>query len=112
MSVYNEIGAGGSVVASCALITFLDQVHTAYGAGDVLYDLRKARLGVLEKIVIKKQRIVQNIKTYGELRILYTDTHNALWNEWDLVSFSVAQALAANYLQDLLSDLNQIDSCN
>lgn len=111
MSTYNEIGTGGATISSCAWIKFLDQLHTIWGAGDIVYNVDKAKRGVLEKVVIKKQTITRNIKTHGQYSVLYTDTFNALWNEWDLVTFAEAQLLSVIYLEQLLVELGKIEAC-
>lgn len=111
MSTFNEVITGGLTIFGCALITFLDELRTKYGQGDIVYNVNKARLGVLEKVVVKKQRIIRNIKTHGKFIVLYFDTFNGLWNEWDLVPLSEAQLLATIYLQSLLDDLSEIETC-
>lgn len=111
MSVFNEISTGGVSVSGCAWFQHLDQLHTTWGRGDILYNVNKARRGVLEKVVIKKQRIIRNTRTQGAFTVLYIDTYNALWNEWDLVPFADAQLLAVTYLQRLLDELDKIPSC-
>lgn len=111
MNTYNEIGTGGATLTSCAWIKFLDQLKTTWGAGDIVYNVNKAKRGVLEKIVVKKQIITRNIRTHGQYSVLYTDTLNALWNEWDLVTFEEAQLLAVTYLEQLLVELGKIETC-
>lgn len=112
MSVFNEIGSGGATVTGCVLITFLDKLHTIYARGDFAYNVNKARVGVLERVVIKRQRVIQNIKTGGLFTVLYVDTLNALWRDSDLVPFSEAQSLATIYLEGLLDELDKIDLCD
>ena len=109
MSTFNEIGSGGVLTAGCVLVTFLDKLHTIYAKGDFAYNVNKARVGVLERVVIKRQRVIQNIKTHGLLTVLYVDTLNALWSDSDLVPFSEAQSLATIYLDGLLDELDKID---
>ncbi len=112
MSTFNETGLGGALIAGCVLVTFLDRFHTTYGQGDIAYNVNKAKVGVLERVVIKKQRVIRNLKTQGMFTVLYIDTLNALWNEFDLVSFSEAKVLATAHIEDLLNELGGIDICN
>ena len=112
MSTFNETGSGGILTAGCVLVTFLDRLHTTYGQGDIAYNVNKAKVGILERVVIKKQRVIRNLKTHGMFTVLYVDTLNALWNEFDLVPFSEDQVLAVAYLEDLLNELGGIDICN
>jgi glycerol-3-phosphate responsive antiterminator len=112
MSIFNETGLGGALMAGCATSTIIHTTHTTYGQGDTAYNIDKAKVGVLEKVVVKKQRVIQNSKTHGKALVLYVDTFNGLWNEHDLVSFTEAQALAIDYLQGCLSDLEPIDTCS
>lgn len=108
---FNEIGSGGAIISGCSLISFVDILYTTFAQGDVGYNVNKARVGVLEKVVIKKQKAIRNLKTHGKLTVLYIDTFNALWNESDLVSLSNAKTIAVNYLQGLLEDLDKIKNC-
>lgn len=112
MSTFNETGSGGASTSGCVLVTFLDELHTTYAQGDFAYNVNKARVGVLERVVIKRQRVIQNVKTGGLFTVLYVDTLNALWNEFDLVPFSEAQVLATAYLEGLLDELDKIDLCD
>ncbi len=111
MSTFNEIGSGGVSGTGCVLITFLDRFHTTYAQGDTAYNVNKAKVGILERVIIKKQRVVRNLRTQGLFTVMYIDTFNALWNEFDLVTFSEAQLLATTYLEDLLEELDKVDLC-
>jgi hypothetical protein len=111
MAVFNEIGAGGSEVAGCAIITYIDVHQTLFAARDIVFNITKAKRGVLEKIVIKKVKIINSKFTYGQFEVMYVDTYNALWNEWDLVSHATAIALSTAYYEDLLVDLDKLKVC-
>jgi len=101
--VYDEMGSGGMIVSGCMAFSHVHYVITTYGPGDMLYNVHKARKGILEKIVIKKPRVVQSAKTYGLAISLYVDTLNALWNEDDLVTYDEAVDLATDYCEYQLS---------
>ncbi len=111
MSVYQETNNGGLVLKGCALIAYKKQYHIAYAAGDIAYNVNKARKGVLEKIVIKQARFFQNKKTLGAFSVIYVDTFNALWNERDLVGHAQAKSLAEYFLLNLLEKIERLDKC-
>jgi hypothetical protein len=68
-----------------------------YAEGSIVYDIKKAKKGILLAIAIKKVNIVGNID--GKITIMYTDTDNHLWNQYDLCSRQEARDLAINYLE-------------
>jgi len=93
-------------------MVFLNNLNTLYAVGDILYYKQKAQFqGVLERVVIKKQRAIRSIATQGKIEVTYVDTLNALWNEDELVFHAEAVTLATVYLEDLLADLESIKSC-
>jgi len=108
--VYDIIGSGGVVGSSCANYTHAHYIVTAYGPGDILYNVNKARKGVLEKVVIKKPQVTQSAKTYGLAIAIYIDTLNAMWNEDDLVPYTSAITFATDYYQSQLDTLDAL-SC-
>jgi hypothetical protein len=109
--IYTATSSGGSEVSGDAAVTKTHPTPTYVGnfvPGDVLYNVAKARKGVLERVVIKSVRAVTNRKTLGVTAVLYEDTFNGLWNEWDLVRREEAIAVILNYqakLQDSLDAL-------
>lgn len=111
MGVFLETSNGGSTVSGCALITYCKVYITAFGPGDIVYNINKAKRGIIEKIVIKNQKIINKSKTNGLFEVMYIDTLNALWNEWELISHSQAITLATRYYEDLLEDAAKIKSC-
>lgn len=111
MATFSETGNGGSTTGGCALITYCKIYVTAFGPGDIVYNVHKAKRGIMEKIVIKKQKIIDRSKTNGLFAVMYIDTFNALWNEWDLVSHSQAITLATSYYEGLLEDAARIKTC-
>lgn len=108
---YTEVGSGGILATGCSGVVYYNNVRTLYGAGDILYDVHKARKGVLQKVVIKGQRVIQSKKTHGLIVALYVDTYNGLWNESDLVQHEQAVLLATAYYEKYLVDLAKLDSC-
>ena len=111
MTTYNELASGGIKLKGCAFEKILESIQTLYGPGDVVYNRLKAERGSLEKVVIKKQRLIKNRNTFNRFVVMYIDTFNGLWNEYDLIKLEEAQILAQDYLMDLLIDLEKINKC-
>ena len=108
---YDEMGSGGVSLRGCGPVTLLHSLVTSFSAGDILFNIKKARRGVLEKVVVKTTRVVANRRTFGAKRVLYTDTLNGLWNEDELVPYQQAVALAEAYYQNMLDTLSQRPTC-
>lgn len=112
MAVYNESISGGAKIRGCGATIIYKRIYTTtYGAGDVVYNVYKARKGILERLVIKRVKTVNSAKTMGLFTVMYVDTFNALWNERDLVPYSTAKSLAEAYYLDQLEDIESIDAC-
>lgn len=111
MATINEIGSGGCSIRGCAIITYIKTYTTKFAAGDIVFNVDKARKGVLEKVVIKKVRVINANKTGGAFEVMYVDTYNALWNEWDLVSHREALELAQEYYEFLLAEAAELKKC-
>jgi hypothetical protein len=70
-----------------------------YQPGDVLFFKNKALVGKLERVAIKRVRLVNNKQTSGVVTFVYQDTLNALYNEDELVNEYVALQLAKEYYE-------------
>ena len=106
MPEFNEAAQGGVIAGGCARPQQKHLETTLFAPGDVAYNLDKARRGTLEKVVVKKQKLLCTRKVAGLQRVLYTDTLNGLWNEDELVDFATARALAMEYQSDLIGELD------
>jgi len=111
MAIYDETSSGGAVLGGCASLVYLKTYITAFGVGDIVYSLPKAKRGVLEKVVIKRLKVLSEQRTGGVFQVMYVDTLNALWNEWDLVSHAEAIAIAKAYYEDLLALAQSLKTC-
>lgn len=111
MAEYTEDGLGGGKVTGCAVITYIKTYTTLFAAGDIVFNVHKARVGVMEKVVIKKQRVINALKTGGQFKVMYVDTLNALWNEWELVSHAQAIEIAQIYYLNLLDEAEKLSKC-
>lgn len=109
---YNEVGSGGAKTGGCVIVLVSHQYVTMFGIGDILYNIHKARKGVLEKVVIKELVPIKQSLTYGQFRVIYKDTLNALWNETDLVDLETAKDLAEEYYEDLLARIAALEQSN
>jgi hypothetical protein len=105
---YDEVGSGGLEAGGCVITSALHPQITAFGVGDTLYSMTKARRGVLEKVVIKSVRSILNKRTLAVRTTLYVDTLNALWNEWDLVPYGTALTLAEEHRMKVQDAQNRL----
>lgn len=111
MAIFNEIGNGGAVPKGCAEVSVDEYVAALYDTGDVVYNIHKARKGIYERVVIKRQKLVNTTATGGIIVVTYVDTLNGLWNEDDLVLLAEAQDLVAIYEADTLAEAEAADPC-
>jgi hypothetical protein len=111
MAIFNESGNGGKIAGGCAVITYIKTYRTAFAAGDIVFNIDKATKGVLERIVIKRPKIINSARTGGHFEAMYVDTLNALWNEWDLVSHAEAIILVQLYYEELLEEAAALARC-
>ncbi len=109
--IYNEVATGGAELGGCSVVVYTDVVVTQYGPGDILYSLAKAKKGVLEKVVIRKQHIVNPIFVHGGLVVYYEDSFHSLWNESDLTTHQNAVDLATAYYELLIAQSEAIKTC-
>lgn len=78
---YTYKSSGNIKFYGCPTILIRKLYPSKFSVGEILYVLRKARLGVLEKIAVKKIYL----KFIGnETIFIYKDTFNSLYNEDDL----------------------------
>lgn len=93
------VGHGNAYITGCTKYKLYLYNIYKYKPGNILYLESKAKIGKLEKIVIKKVRLVGNKQTSGQVRFIYQDTLNALYNEWELINEYDALLLAKNYYE-------------
>jgi len=111
MAIFNENGSSGAQIGGCAIITYVKTYRTEFAAGDIVFNIDKANKGVLEKIIIKRQKIINSALTGGQFEAMYVDTLNSLWNEWDLISHAEAIALVQLYYEELLEEAAALRKC-
>ncbi len=81
-------------------------ITTKFQERDVAYSLKKANKGILYEVVIKKLLLTKTLYTGANFIVIYVDTYNGYWNEWDLVTHAEAINLATIYYLNLLDDVN------
>ena len=108
---YDEFGSGGVGVRGCAAVAEWYPAATRFTVGDPVYYVKKASRGILERMVVKTIRVVANRRTGGRKVVLYVDTHNELWNDYDLVGYADAVELAEAYYEQVVNELNGRDRC-
>lgn len=92
-------GSGSVIVSGCGEYTYAKNYPYLWNVGDTCFLKYKAIKGKLEKIVIKEIKIVTNYEIDGEIRFMYVDTFNALYNEGDLLTQFDAVNLAKQYYE-------------
>lgn len=99
---YNYNMNGGVGIYGCGKVVFKIFRYYKYKPGSVLYLCYKAKIGILEKIVIKQVIPKAGYKNNIYSNALYKDNLNFLYNEDELCSEANAVALAINYYENQL----------
>ena len=92
MATFDEPCQGGTMIGGSVTPTQTQRRQTYFGPGDTAFNRRKARQGVLERVIIRKRKLLWLGRTQS---VLYTDTMNGIWNEVDLVDFRTATEIVA-----------------
>lgn len=97
-----EIRLGG-----CAGYLVEAFLYYDFEIGSIVFNKDKAVRGVYERVVIKDVRFPKTYTNHRrrvckhcDLKPLYVDTLNALWNEEDLISYDQAQRLVSEWQLD------------
>jgi hypothetical protein len=85
---YTFISDGKLRFFGCPVINVEKLYPSKFSIGEILYPIRKARLGILEKIAIKK--VILNFKDSQPI-FIYKDTFNSLHDEEELCRYLEAQ---------------------
>lgn len=92
-------GSGTVFIDGCGEYTVARNYDYLWNVGDTCFLRYKAIKGKLEKIVIKQIKLVTNYQINGEIKFIYVDTLNALYNESDLITQYQAVNLAKQYYE-------------
>jgi len=105
MSYSYETQLGGIRVAGCAGISIKQNLIVRFLVGDRVYIRRKARLGIIESVVIKRLNGIfpkyEGFNTAIQPDFNYVDTFNRVWLEDELVTQEHAIDLARIYLENI-----------
>jgi hypothetical protein len=91
-------------IVGCAGVSLEKRYIVKFIEGSRAFVRKKAILGTLESIVIKKVRrlMPKSPSRYGiQAQIMYTDTFNRIWDEDELISHEDAVDLAMIYWQNI-----------
>lgn len=104
-SIMFDYEAKGKIrIVGCAIFDAKKNYIVKFLEGTKAFVKKKARLGVVEYIVIKKTRRIMpaNPSCYGiQPEIMYTDTFNRIWCEEELISQESAIDLAKLYWENI-----------
>lgn len=93
---YSYQSSGKLEFFGCPIILIRRLYPSRFSVGEILYIYRKARLGILEKVAVKKI----NLKLIGNQPIfIYKDTFNSLYNESELCRYVEAQQEVNSFRQ-------------
>lgn len=104
-ATYWSYEATGSIKArNCGKIvevTYLPRCIYNFSPGDEAWLKYRAEKGKLEKIVVKKVKLITTFmyQGKGECTVMYFDTFNAAYNSDELITYAEALAIANNYKQ-------------
>jgi hypothetical protein len=97
MAIYTYTPSGGVIAHCCCVpVTFYKQYILPFAPGDAVFVKEQAQRGILEKVVIKNYTLKPDI-----LSVLYKDTLNRLWFDYELISSADAIALAEAFYDHL-----------
>lgn len=103
---YTYQSSGKIKFFGCPVILVRKLYPSKFSVGEILYVLRKARLGIIEKVAVKKiyLNFVGNKSVF-----IYKDTFNSLHNEEDLCRYIEAQQEVdsfRDYIEKLIMNSN------
>jgi len=99
--------AGGTLQTfGCPELDFIHSIPVAFPVGTTAYDRISASRGRMEAVVIKKVMVFHNKKTFGQYRIVYKDTLNSLYTDYDLLTHDDAKARVVAYLYRKIAEID------
>lgn len=108
MSYYYKNSLGGIRVAGCAGISIKQNLIVRFLVGDRVYIKRKAIIGKIESVIIKRLNgVFPKYKEFNEVvqpDLNYVDTFNRVWLESELITQENAFDLAKIYLENIRQD--------
>ena len=105
---YNYVSEGGITISGNSFAYRRKFIHFKYGPGSTLFLSYKAKMGVLERVTIKRIDVWSNYKTNFLKVPIYVDTLNAFYNESDLCTEADAVSLAKELYQKQINGINNL----
>ena len=102
-STHSYTGSGGAKLGFCVSYWKINNYPHKWKVGDTLFILPSAKIGILEKVVIKQVKVISKQQTNGSFYFLYIDTTNAIYNENELVTEYDALQVAKMYFERQLA---------
>jgi hypothetical protein len=102
--MFNHEATGHIRIAGCAGLGLYKNYTVLFVVGSRVYVKRKARIGVMEPVVLKKiNRIMPKNSHYRGIQaeINYVDTFNRVWMEDELLSEENAVDIASIYWRNI-----------
>ncbi len=100
--MFNYVASGRLLFRSLpAPYKVLQAIILKFQERDIAYEKKKAELGYLRAIAVKRIILNSGIWSGGQIVPIYVDTWNGYWNEYDLLTHAEALALATAYWQKL-----------
>jgi len=104
-SLYHQASGGVTRIVGCAELGIKQNLIVRFLVGDRAFVRRKARLGAMESVIIKRINGVfpkyEGFNTAIQPDINYVDTFNRVWMEEELASQENAMDLARIYLENI-----------
>lgn len=108
MSYFYNNNSGGIRVVGCAGINIQQNFIVRFLIGDRVYIKRKAIIGKIESVIIKRMNgVFPKYKEFNEAvqpDVNYVDTFNRVWLESELITQENAFDLAKIYLENIRQD--------
>ena len=91
--------SGSIRVGNCALVKYKCNRRYLYPEGSVLYSKSKAKIGMLEKVYVKRINFPTRCNySCSATTPLYVDNFNSIYNERDLTTLQEANNLINQYI--------------
>lgn len=94
-------GSGSIIVNNpcCPKYGFRKNFIYKFKVGDTPYIKYRAQMGKLEKVTIKTVKILGGAFSYDQMKVIYIDTYNFLYNENELIWDTLAVELAKEWYE-------------
>jgi hypothetical protein len=108
MANFTHEASGKLCISSWVAYRTTKFYRTKYSERDIVYNAKKARMGVLERVAIKRVEFYGGVETGGQMSYLYVDTYNSYWREDMLCEHASAVSLARFYYIQQIADYQNV----